>query len=270
MLTLNAVEKEVVFTKAIVDIIDSMINREMFKLCHKDPESCILIETNTHQKFFGIMLTDMLSTMDDSIIGEKISYIKALEMIIREQHFNANNSIRLLDEATKRFINWLNQDIQEKLCMPSIEKEGMLKLARKDYLWMLGNISKHNALRLGSVAKKFTRILKENDVTIQLDDALLAMADLYNKLHNDLFEYNSSMIAELLNDIRWGIHEYLLPEFKQSFVRDNVDSLKHGYTYPKELMSNFAKTCYWDLMNDIRRKPIIPRFKVTNSLKKYH
>jgi hypothetical protein len=39
------------------------------------------------------------------------------------------------------------------------------------------------------------------------------------------------------------------------------------YCYPDEVQSDLAKSLYWDLMNWIRRKPIVEKFTVTKYLK---
>ena len=39
-----------------------------------------------------------------------------------------------------------------------------------------------------------------------------------------------------------------------------------GYDVPAVLVMAWARTMYWDLMNDIRGKPHVPRFKAQWSL----
>lgn len=50
------------------------------------------------------------------------------------------------------------------------------------------------------------------------DEAALALEDFYRWFHDDILNYHASTIAEFLNNIRWGIYEYLQPEFQRSIV----------------------------------------------------
>jgi len=44
-------------------------------------------------------------------------------------------------------------------------------------------------------------------------------------------------------------------------------SNQYRYKYPEEIKTGFSKTCYWDLMNKVREKPFMRKFKVTKWLK---
>ena len=65
LMTLNNIEEEVVFLKAIEEIIDSMVNFEMLTLQGTDPDSAVLFNSSTHQKFFNVVLVDFLSCTDE-------------------------------------------------------------------------------------------------------------------------------------------------------------------------------------------------------------
>lgn len=84
----------------------------------------------------------------------------------------------------------------------------------------------------------------------------------------DVFSYHSSAIAEFLNNIRWGIYEYLRPEFLRSFTsREPGESIAYHFKYPAGSQHPIGKTLYWSLMNDVRTEPLMPRFDVTRFLK---
>ena len=61
---LSDIEEEVVFLKAITEIIDSMVNFAMLTLHGSDPDASVLFETSIHQRFFNIILVDFLSRTD--------------------------------------------------------------------------------------------------------------------------------------------------------------------------------------------------------------
>lgn len=133
---------------------------------------------------------------------------------------------------------------------------------------MCGNLSKHNFTRAGRVAEKLKDILVNRGISITIEDALLALPGFYERFHKDILNYHGSTIAEFLNNIRWGIYEYLQPEFKRSIEYYGDDNpQKYHFLYPDGMNSEFAKKCYWDLMNEMRSKPFMRRFVVSQSLK---
>jgi hypothetical protein len=262
------IEKEVIILKAVKELIDSMVNFEVFNLLGDDPHSSIGFRTMTHQKYFNIILLDFLSCFSGKYFSEKQSYLEAIKAIYQLPNFNKNNSIKNLKISTEEFIIWLEQKVQVKTWLPSIDTETSLSIKRIEFIRICGNISKHNFTRLSGVAEELISILKRNAISISFEDSLLILNDFYKKYQFDIFNYHSSTIAEFLNNIRWGIYKYLFPEFCQSIVYEGVKHpKKYHYTYPKEIENNLAKNCYWDLMNEVRSKPYMRKFKVTRYLK---
>jgi hypothetical protein len=135
------------------------------------------------------------------------------------------------------------------------------------FIKLCGNISKHNFLRATGVAEELKEIISQSGVSVGLDDTLLALSDFYERFHTDILNYHASTIAEFLNNIRWGIYEYLQPEFHRSIVWESRDPPKYRYTYPNGVTSRLAKECYWELMNEVRSPPYVRRFQVTKWLK---
>jgi len=261
-------EKEVIILKAITELIDSMVNFEVFSLYGNDPHSSIVFRTRTHQKYFNIILVDFLSCFDVKKLGKKQSYLDAIRTICQFPRFDKNNSIKKLKNSTEEFIIWLEQEVQVKTELPSIDNITSLLIKRIEFIRMCGNVSKHNFTRLSGVAKELINILNRNAVNISFEESLLCLDYFYERYHSDIFNYHSSTIAEFLNNIRWGIHEYLLPEFCQSIVYEGIKHpKKYHYTYPKEIKNNFGRNCYWDLMNTVRSEPYMRKFKVTRYLK---
>ncbi|HSK73743.1 MAG TPA: hypothetical protein VK892_18745 [Pyrinomonadaceae bacterium] len=267
-MALNDIEEEIILLKAVNELIDSMVNFEMLDLYGDEQNTNILFETMTHKRFFNIMLVDFLSRTDRRAFIRQTSYLDGLKKISKNPHFDIDNSIASLKKTTYEFNVWLDQEIEvNNIWLPTIDTETTLRLSRKDFIKMCGNISKHNFLRLISVAEDLKKILFKSGVSIKLDEALLALPDFYRWFHDDILHYHSSTIAEFLNNIRWGIYEYLQPEYKLSIVRDKNDSTKYSYTYPKGVTSRLAKDYYWELMNEVRSPPYVRRFQVTNLLK---
>ena len=78
--------------------------------------------------------------------------------------------------------------------------------------------------------------------------------------------YHSSIVAKYLNDIRWGIQDYLIKEFEES-----IQFKEHGryeYTIPKSITTDIDQYIYWELMNEVRQKPYVSKFNVNIYLRK--
>jgi hypothetical protein len=263
----SGIEQEVIILKAAKELIDSMVNFEMMSLLGSDPNSNILFNSPTHQRFFNIILLDFLSCTDKKGPIKQTSYLGGLREIVNNPCFDENNSVHNLKVATQEFKDWLEQDVEVDIWLPSIDKETKLKIKRFDFLKMTGNISKHNYLRAIGVAEKLKEILSRGGITADINEALLILAEFYERFHTDILNYHSSTIAEFLNNIGWGIYDYLQPEFNKSIVREGGNPPKYRYTYPKDIKSKYAKACYWELMNEVRSKPYMRKFKVTKWLK---
>jgi len=243
-----------------------MVNYEMMSLQGDDPDSNILFHSRIHQCLFNILLVDFLSKTDTHRQApiEPTSYLSGLRDVTSNPSFNKNNSVNLLKESIREFKDWLDQTVEVDIWLPSIDRKTTLELSRVKFLKMTGNISKHNYLRAIRVAEELQDILNKSDITIDIYESLLALDDFYERFHSDILNYHSSTIAEFLNNIRWGIHEYLQPEFQQSIVYEGTEHpRKYHYTYPEKINEAFAKNCYWDLMNEVRSKPYVKKFKVT-------
>jgi hypothetical protein len=264
----NATEKEVIFLKATTELINNMVNFEVLNVIGNDPDSEIRFNSSTHQQFFNIIMVDFLSKTDNRILGESSSYLMALQSICTSPNFNQNNSVSSLKQATQDFTDWLDTEfLVEKVWLPSINLEIDLNIKRIEFIKICGNISKHNFTRLGAVSNELKTIFQRNSHTLSDEDALLIFGEFYEWFHTNIFSYHSSAIAEFLNNIRWGIYEYLQPEFHGSIVYDKKESYMYQFTIPTTISNSFAKTCYWDLMNEVRSKPYVRQFQVTRYLK---
>jgi hypothetical protein len=265
--TLSDVEIEVVFLKAVNEIIDSLVNFEMLSLTGCDPESIVRFKSRTHQRFFATVLVDFLSRTDKKSPVKVGSYLGALRGICEHPSFAVGQGVDALEEATRNFVAWLESEVSIDLHLPSIDIQGQVTLPRLSFIKMCGNISKHNFLRNMGVADELRQALESIRSTITLEDAMLALGDLYPILQDDFLEYHSSTVAEFLNNIRWGIFEYLTPEFQRSVIYEGGREGRYRLDYPPSVLHEVAKQCYWELMNDVRRKPIMRPFKISGMLK---
>jgi len=83
---LNETEEEIVFLKAIYDLINSMVNHETLDVTG-EPYSSGTFKSSTHRQLFIILLTDFLSQTDKDAPVKKQTYLTALKSIT-EQTFS--------------------------------------------------------------------------------------------------------------------------------------------------------------------------------------
>jgi hypothetical protein len=261
------IEKEVIYLKAIAEIIDAMTTYEVFDLLGEVSNSEVSFRTMTHQRYFNIILGDFLSPSDDRVFGKGQLYLDALLMICEKPSFDEGGSIKSLALAAKEFSDWLEHKIETQIWIPSINKNAKLSVKRSEFIKICGNISKHNFSRLGRVGQELSRIFERNCIDTDIHGALLALYDFYEHFHVNILNYHGSTITEFLNNIRWGIREYLQPEFSRSIVYTGGNPLDYRYTYPEGVVNEFAKTCYWDLMNTVRSDPPVNKFVASQTLK---
>lgn len=273
----NETEQEIIVLKAVWDILDEMVNYEIFERLHSTKDTDLRFKSRTHQKFFNIQLVDFLSRPKEGVFDlpsapkkssdTDKSYLYFLEAVCNKPNFSKEN-VDAISGPLAKFKDWLETECHvENVWFPSIETETDIKVKRISFIKICGNISKHNFTRLDQDALKIEEILSTNNVQIGNANRYLLLSEFYEWFHDDVFNYHSSAIAEFLNNLRWGIYEYLQPEFHRSFVREGQDSPAYHFTYPDRCTNSFAKTIYWDLMNSVRRQPYMPKFEVTRFLK---
>jgi len=268
---LSAVEKEIIMLRAVYALIGDMVNFVMLSLSGIDPHSQVTFKSEIHLRLFNIMLVDFLSATGRRGPIDPTSYMSALQTIAKQPNFDRENSVKAFRSAVAEFVQWLDTEVGVEAWLPSIDTEATLKLSRRKFIKMCGNISKRNFLRLISVAEELQGLLRRTGTQISLDDALLTLEDFYTKFHSDVIAYHASTIAEFLNNLRWGIYEYLRPEFKRSYTPIPGDRLgRYEYRFPKGVNAKFAQEYYWNLTNDVRSAPYLRRFQTTRFLKMHY
>jgi len=256
-------KKKVIFLKAVYELINSMVNYEIMDLAG----ASVVFKSMTHQMYFNVILVDFLSRSDKRIIGEEQTYLEAVTLICKNPSFNQNGSAGGLTLAINKFVEWLDQEIQVETWLPSIDTNVHLTIMRAQFIKICGNISKHNFSRLSITANELLGILGKNKIKIELEEVLVLLKDFYEKFHFDVLSSHASIICEFLNNIRWGIYEYLKPEYDHSIVYEGGNPPMYKFTYPRGIINKFAKNCYWDLMNEIRGRPYMPKFQVPDWIK---
>lgn len=261
------IEQEVIILRNVYDHIGEMVNFSLMDVQGRDPNSMIMFKDMNQRKLFFILLVDFLSVTDKRGPIVQTSFLGGLLNVCQHPQFSQSESEDDLRVVVNKFRVWLQEKLEIDIWMPSIDEQVNLSISRLDAIKMSGDVSKHNYLRASGVALRLQEILAESGVTVDFDQAMLALPDFYERFHDDILIYLSSHICEFLNDIRWAIHKYLRPEFVKSFHRTSSSVIDYSYHVPKEIRSEYARDCYWELMNELRQKPYMRQFIVSESFK---
>ncbi len=261
-------ETEVIFLKSALDSINALVNNEMFTVTGNPDDATIMFPSVTHQRLFNVLLVDFLSRTDKRGPVSSSSFLSALRTVCSNPRFGSAEAVANLKAAVNQFTTWLEERPSIQVWLPSVERNATLAISRIDYLKMAGDLAKHDPLRAVGVAEDLQRHLGECEVPVDLDEALLALPDFYERFHSDILNYHASYIAEMLNNIRWGIHTYLCPHYHSVLESIPGDPPRYQYRVPKSISSQFARVRYWDLMNDVRSTPYVAPFKTTVYLRK--
>lgn len=267
MSQMKKMEQEVIYLTAVVELIGSMVNKAMFSVVGEGEHKNVWFESFTHRQFFSIALVDFLSTTDKDAPVPKTSYLNALRTIASNPSFDQQGSVAHLKQAVDNFSIWLDTEIEVDAWLSSIDRQLVLRISRCLLLKIGGNLSKHNFLRSVGVAKDLQRLLSDAGAEVELHQAILLQPEIYDVFHIDVAAYHASTIAEFLNELWWGVQIYLTPEFNRSIIQDYDGTGRYTYQYPLELTHPFGRSCYWNLMNQIRSRPYFERFTITRHLK---
>ena len=88
---------------------------------------------------------------------------------------------------------------------------------------------KHNFARLTITAGKLAGILKRAGTDLTEIETLPVLDDFYTQFHENVFNYHGGMIAQLLNNVRWGIHEYLQPQYLRAYTPPPPGQIMYSY-----------------------------------------
>lgn len=264
------IETEVILLKAVYDHIGEMVNFTTVEIQNWETDKIVVFKDSNARKLFYILLSDFLSKTDKQGPIQQVSFLQGLADICESPCFSNNGNEAELKQAVQDFRNWLNLEKEIDIWMPSISSQLKLRLSWADAARMSGDVSKHNYLRAVSVASRLKDILEKAGKDVSLEEALQAMPDFYDRFHDDILIYLSSHLCEFLNNIRWGIYNYLLHEYQRSYESNNDEMGGYRFRIPAGIRSTYASSCYWDLMNYVRSKPYMEKFTVPDAFKSHY
>jgi len=260
-------DREVIYLLGVWEAIENLVNFALFDLLGDGENRQVIFKDSAHQTLFNILLVDFLSPTDSKGPVPSKEYLGALQEIVKEPSIGSKCSATELDNAVTEFVAWLDTEVTVDVWLASIAKQVELRITRKQFLRMAGNTSKHNFLRLARVAESFKKIVAKSGVTIDSDEALLALSDFHARFHTDILNYHSSTVCEFLNNIRWAMFHYLTEEVRSAYVPSSDDGLGYAWRLPAGLSSPYSKECAWELFNALRSPPYMLKFRVSRWLK---
>lgn len=260
---LNSIEKETIGLCICLEAVNGIVNHALLNVCENSNnpgESTVNFQDHIHSSLFIIRFLDFAKeTGDSKLTGVSGSCIKVLSEACQSKCFNIDESITLLDESLRKLQNWLDYRAPLKLWLPTLNIDATIDVSRMEYLKISGNQSKHNISRLTGVSRDIHSILAKHDYDVPIELIPLALEDFQEHLDENYFIYYGTWMAELLNDVRWGIQRYMEPTYISSFKKTD-DVFSYKYEYPEGFESDVTKQWFWRLMNHIRSDPYVKRF----------
>ena len=249
-----------------------MVHYAHFTKEHRVQNAILMFQTREASTLFLIILADFLSLPRAGTFGLSLprsegslgqTYLGHLLNVASAPSFEGD--VTLLTSSVKSFAEWLDgfADVED-VWLPSIDRNGRLRIRRMDYLKICGTISKHGFTRLGDVVGKLRAILAANGTEIDEGQSYLVIPEFQDWFQDNVFIASSTKVAWHLNEIRWGIYQYLVSEFRRAYTPSEVISGAQMYRYdlPPEITDPLLRSIYWDLMNNVRSRPYFPRFSV--------
>ncbi|WP_420429564.1 hypothetical protein [Kordiimonas sp.] len=263
---INSIEKETIGLCICVESLNNMVNHALLdvrKSSRTIGEAEVYFKDFIHRSLFVIRFLDFAKEAGDSkLTGVSGSCINVLSETCQSKSFN--KEVTDLQKALNELVNWLEFKAPLKLCLPTLDIEAKIEVSRMDFLKISGNHSKHNISRLTGVSKEIHKILTEHDYVVPLELIPLALEDFQEHLDENYFIYYGTWMAQLLNDVRWGIQAYLTPIYISCHKRAN-DGFSYKYEYPEGLENELSKQWFWRLMNHVRASPYLEKFTAPDS-----
>lgn len=280
----NELEREVIILYAVWDMIDNMVNFEMFESLESTQNTNLMFCTSSHTRLFNVLFADFLSSpQKDRKRGtlpfglprapkegpmSQQSYLYYLSALCENPRLDKRTET--LAGTVRKFCEWLDTEcVVDGVWLAEIGIKVDVKATRLELFKICGNIAKHNFSRLEANVRDIMRILESSGKRVTAQQAFIALPSFYEWFHRNFFVYNSSTVAENLNNLRWAMYGYLRFEYERSYVAPAAGQIAYSYAVPDDCREPLAREMYWNLMNHVRNRPYFPRFTVSDSFKSH-
>jgi len=270
-MTYSGAEQETIGLCICLEAIGDIANHAL--LLYRDVSSCpgeaeVLFHSHIHRDLFLIRLLDLVKEgTDKKLTGVSGSCLSVLKAACESKHFDSCGSVIELKEAVEALDAWLNHKKEITLWLPTLDTNAKISVSRLEFLKISGNHSKHNLSRLTGVSRDVAKILDEHGYSVSEELIPLALDDFREHLSENYFIYYGTWLSELLNNIRWGLQNYLMPTFVRAYKKTEDDSGAYRYEFPANIQADVPKQWFWRLMNNVRARPHLKKFKGAHYLK---
>jgi hypothetical protein len=232
---MTPVEQETIDLCIALEAIDDIVNHALLDVSPVSAypgEVEVRFKTWVHQQMFLVRLLDFSKEARTQVGGLRKSCLNVVLDACATRSFDIDGSVNALKASATALRDWLAACADLKLWIPTLEIDASVSVRRIQLLFILGNHVKHNLGRLTRVSAEVTKILQSHGYAVQQQRVCLALDDMREHLQENYFVYHGSWLAELVNDVRWGIHYYLAPAFRAAHRRVSGDDIKYEYLYP--------------------------------------
>lgn len=268
----SAEEREAIGLCIALEALNDIVNHALLtvrQVSEGSGEAEVRFPTRIHQSMFLVRLLDFAKEGGDATLtGVDGSCLAVLQAACSSKSFDVEGTVGALRASTSALASWLDATTPLTLWLPSLNVEAKLVVPRSQFLYIAGNQAKHNISRLTGLSKLVAGMLTANGYPTSPEQVPIALDDFHEHLQEDYFAYYGTWLAELLNNVRWGIHIYLLPTFQKSFTPDVDGSVMYSYRYPASITNASPREWFWRLMNNVRTGPYLKPFTGTRYAKK--
>lgn len=266
---MHVVEQESIGLCVCIEALNNIVNHSLVKLCDvkRYPGECeVYFHDSVHRQLFLVRVLDFVNENGDKgLTGVKGSCLDVLKTSCESAYFNRNHSVTSLKRAVNEVDEWLNYRSPMTFWLPDLDINANLTVSRLELLHISGNYSKHNISRLTRVSKTIHKMLDDNGYKVELESIPFAIDYFCEHLNENYFIYYCTWITEVLNNLRWAIHDYLYPAFQESCIKKS--EFHYTYKFPPELNNETGEKWFWGMMNGVLTKPYLKRFEAAHYLK---
>lgn len=269
-MNLSNKERESIGLCISLEAVNEIVNHSVLdvrKSSRIPGESLIYFKDLVHRSLFIIRFLDFAKEAgDSSLTGVSGSCVDILKKVCADSELGTDDSVRELERAVNNLKDWLEQKSPLKIWLPTLGLNAEIEVSRTELIKISGNSSKHNVSRLTGVSKGIHRTLSEHGYDVPVELIPLALEDFQEHLESNYFTYYATWMAELLNEVRWGIQRYLEPLYAVSY-QPQQDGFSYRFEFPEGFNDELAKQWFWRLMNHIRSGPYVDPFRTPSSLR---
>lgn len=265
-------ERETIGLCIALEALGDMVNHALLEIRDVSayPGECEVWYKNSEcQQIFLVRLLDFVKEGGDpDLTGIRGSCLDVLDAATKTASFDAGGSALGLTRAVNELRTWLDAETELKIWLPTLDVEAVLSVARQEFLFITANHVKHNLSRLTGVSRRVAQLLDRHGHKVDIELVPLALEEFRENLQESFFIYYGTWLAELLNDVRWGLQDYLMPAFRIAYTKEPGEEVMYRYEFPTSVVNPVPREWFWRLMNNVRSGPYLKRFRGAHYMKK--